>query len=158
MFQSPELDLQKEMYDLLFTDKDCTPIKIPIIHKKVRRDVRDYIIKCKCTLENGLSEGTLTCPYCHGDGYISDEKLIEGYFMISAGRASKTGENNNIKMLFTDSTIDIKREDRIYIIRIREDGKIDVPIKVKERYFVYRNTLMRGSDKKADYNLSILWD
>ena len=78
--------------------------------------------------------------------------------MISAGRASKSGDNNNIKMLFTDSSLDIKREDRIHIVRIREDGKVDVPIKIKERYFVYRNTLMRGSDKKSDYNLSILWD
>ena len=36
MFQNPELKLDKEFEDLLFTDKDCTPLNVPFIYKKIR--------------------------------------------------------------------------------------------------------------------------
>ena len=39
MFQSPELKIDKEFEDLLYTDKDCTPLNVPFFYKKITREV-----------------------------------------------------------------------------------------------------------------------
>ena len=49
MFQTPELDIAKEIFELLNTDKDCTPLRKPFIHKAIR-------------IENGEK---VRCPSCN---------------------------------------------------------------------------------------------
>lgn len=166
MFQSPELDLQKEIYDLLFTDKDCSPIKIPYVHKKIKRDTQGNIIKCKCTYYNGFEEGSLTCPYCFGDGYLSNEVLINGFTYkgsllrekFNLKMASQAGTNDSETLiLVTDSSININNLDRIYSIATT-NNKIDVPLNVIHKHTVYYTTKLRASTNSVDYNMSVLWD
>ena len=47
MFQSPELIIADEVYDLLFTDKDCSPISSPFIWRKFKRDAQNRKVFCK---------------------------------------------------------------------------------------------------------------
>lgn len=38
MYQNPELNIEQEVFDLLFTDKDCSPIKTPYILKSTEEE------------------------------------------------------------------------------------------------------------------------
>ena len=66
MFQTPELDIATEVYDLLFTDKDCTPINSPYIWRRFERDGKNRKVNCKaCNPTDSLYvEGQSSCPYC----------------------------------------------------------------------------------------------
>ena len=67
MFQSPELDIAKEVYDLLITDADCTPLNKPFIHQAVRLDQGEKVKCPSCNAGiNGIKEGQIGCPYCIG--------------------------------------------------------------------------------------------
>ncbi len=165
MFQNPELNLQTELVDLLFTDKDCSPIKIPLIHKRIRNDTNNSLLRCSCT-SNNYNEGLLRCPYCKGFGYLYDEVIIEGY--IHQGNASKfkhmfdmtteAGVNEKeVKLLFTPSTINIKAKDAIKTLSLL-NNKIKIPLEVLNVYRVYYTNKLRASTNDTDYNVSLLMD
>jgi hypothetical protein len=100
MYQNPELNIEQEVFDLLFTDKDCSPIKTPYILKKYRRrEDNNNRIECVCFLNNKFKEGIKDCPYCYGDGYLFDEFIIEG-FMYFRQRAffSIFGRNSSSRV------------------------------------------------------------
>lgn len=167
MFQRPELILSNELSDLLFTDKDCSPIKSPFIHKKIRRDLSGNIIKCKCTYLNGNASGDLTCPYCYGDGYLFDEVIIEGFTYkdnylrerYNLKMDSLAGYNDHDPlMLVTSGNVSINKLDRIYSVELDSNGRINIPLNITHKYTVYFNTKMKASQEKLDYNLTVIWD
>lgn len=167
MFQTPELNLQTELYELLFTDKDCSPIKRPFVHKRLRRDSQNKPILCSCVTHNGFSEGVLSCPYCYGDGVLSDEVLIEGYSFkdnylrerFNYSMPQQVGYNNNDPLtLITDSNVVIHDKDRIYTLELDAASKIKIPLLIEHKYTVYYTNKLKASNNNLEFNLSILWD
>lgn len=167
MFQNPELDLAQEVYDLLFTDNDCSPIKSPFILRKFRRTSENR--KENCTACNPIGslyvEGQKTCPYCFGLGYIFDDVIISGYLYKQGitrdfgnlWMKSEAGTTDVSRyLLFTDNTTSVGLEDRILIPDYDENGRIAIPLNINESCKCTYSRYFKASQNKADFNVALL--
>lgn len=167
MFQTPELNLAEEVYDLLFTDTDCSPIYTPYIWRKFRRTESNRKVKCPaCNAgDSPYVEGQHECIYCEGLGYIFDETLIKGYLY----KQGVTRDFGNLWMttqagttdvsrylLFTDKSVAIGLEDRILIPDLNNEGKINVPLRINEVCKCTYSRYFKASQNKADFNVALL--
>lgn len=167
MHEIPELNLAEEVYDLLFTDKDCSPIHSPFIWKKFRRTNYNKKLRCSsCNREDSpYVEGQQECPYCEGLGYIFDETLISGYLY----KQGVTRDFGNLWMktpagttdvsrylLFTDKSVSIGLEDRIIIPDIDEYGRIVIPLNINETCKCTYSRSFKASQNRADFNVALL--
>lgn len=167
MFQNPELDLAKEVYDLLFTDTDCSPIQSPFIWRKFRRTTDNKKINCtSCNKVGSLYvEGQKTCPYCYGFGYIFDDKIFSGYLY----KQGVTRDFGNLWMkteagttdvsrylLFTDKEVAIGLEDRILIPDYDQHSRIAIPLNINETCKCTYSRYFKASQNKADFNVALL--
>ena len=167
MFQTPELNLAEEVYDLLFTDTDCSPIYSPYIWKKFRKDDDNRKVRCKaCNREDSpYVEGQQECPYCGGLGFSYDEILISG-FLYKQGVTrdfsnlwmnTKAGSTDVSRyLLFTDKSIYIGLEDRILIPDLNDHGIINIPININEVCKCTYSRYFKASQNKADFNVALL--
>ena len=167
MFQTPELDLSVEVADLLHTDKDCSPIKAPMIWVRFRRDSNSNKIRCNgCNGESSVyKEGQKSCPYCSGYGYLFDEQIIDGYLykynemrsrfnMIYPSEAGRL--NSTDFQLITDKTILIEEEDKIKVPKLNTNGMIKVPLVFEDIFMCLYSRTYRASYNKAEFNLAVL--
>ena len=168
MYRKPELIIEDEVYDLLYTDKDYEPINEPMIHRQYRRNDKLELIYCNACNTKKSNEGILDCPYCKGTGKLFDERIIKGFIY----RLNYPRERYNLIMprpvgkndqaygtLITDSKTIINAEDRIFTLRLNENGTIQIPIIHIKEHTAYYSTHMKGSSsRRADFNLTILWD
>lgn len=167
MFQSPELNLAEEVYDLLLTDKDCSPIYSPYIWKKFRRNSENRKIRCNACniIDSPYVEGQQSCPYCSGLGYVYDEKLFPGYLY----KQGVTRDFGNLWMkepvgttdvsrylLFTDKHTSIGLEDRILIPELNLEGKIAIPLDIVETCKCTYSRYFKASQNKTDFNVALL--
>lgn len=164
MYQDPELNIEQEVYDLLFTNKDCSPIKTPYILKKFRRRLdNNNRIECICFINNKFKEGVKDCPYCYGDGYLFDEVIIEG-FMYSKQRAfdnftmaDQVGYTDaETSFLITTSNTPVNNKDVIYQVELNEKGLIRIPLLYTNKYLVMHSKRMKASNNAVDYNFITL--
>ena len=167
MFQEPELDINSEIYDLIFTDTDCSPIKSVVIWRKFRREDRNTRVRClSCNSDiNGYSEGEKTCPYCKGYGYIYDEVLVEGYLAKNNLRKAyynlsmdtTAGKSDSSRYEFyTKSDTLIGQEDRILLPEYTGNGNIAIPVNIVETtQCVYSRSLV-ASRRGSDFNIALL--
>jgi hypothetical protein len=164
MYQNPELNIEQEVFDLLFTDKDCSPIKTPYILKKYRRrEDNNNRIECVCFLNNKFKEGIKDCPYCYGDGYLFDEFIIEG-FMYFRQRASNNFNvpseagyaDTESSFLITDSKTPVQAKDMVYQIELNATGQIHIPLIYSNKYLVVHSKKMKASRNSIDYNFITL--
>ena len=167
MFQSPELNIAEEVYDLLFTDKDCSPIHSPFVWRKFRRTKDNRKVRCSsCNkADSSYVEGQQECPYCEGLGYIFDEVLISGYLY----KQGVTRDFGNLWMkttagttdvsrylLFTDKIVVIGLEDRIMLPDLDENGRVAIPLNINETCKCTYSRNFKASQSKADYNVALL--
>ena len=167
MFQTPELSIAEEVYDLLFTDTDCSPINSPYVWRKFRRTPDNRKVRCtSCNREDSpYVEGQQECPYCKGLGYIFDELLFSGYLY----KQGVTRDFGNLWMktmagttdvsrylLFTDNKVAIGLEDRILIPDLNIDGKIAIPLNINEVCKCTYSRYFKASQNKADFNVALL--
>lgn len=167
MFQNPELNVAEEVYDLLFTDKDCSPISTPYIWKKFRRDSNNRKINCNACnpIDSLYIEGQKGCPYCDSLGYIFDEKLFLGYLY----KQGVTRDFGNLWMkteagttdvsrylLFTDKNIAIGLEDRVLIPDLDDNGRIKIPLHKIESCKCTYSRYFKASQSRADFNVALL--
>lgn len=167
MLQTPELNLTQEVYDLLFTEEDCSPIFSPYIWRKFRRDNNNRKMRCKAcnSDDNPYVEGQQTCSYCHSLGFSFDEKLISGYLY----KQGVTRDFGNLWMktsigttdvsryiLFTDSSITIGLEDRILIPNLDEDARIAIPLTINEICKCSYSRYFKASQNRSDFNVALL--
>ena len=167
MFQNPELNLAEEVYDLLFTDTDCSPIFSPYIWRKFRRTDNNRKERCSaCNRDdNPYVEGQQSCPYCLGLGFTFDEKLISGYLY----KQGVTRDFGNLWMktnigttdvsryiLFTDNRTSVGLEDRILIPNLDENARIAVPIDITEICKCSYSRYFKASQNRADFNVALL--
>ena len=167
MFQNPELDLAQEVYDLLFTDTDCSPIESPFIWRKFRRTSDNGKVNCiACNKKGSLYvEGQSSCPYCIGLGYTFDDTIISGYLYKQGNTRdfgnlwmkSQAGTTDVSRyLLFTDRSVLIGLEDRVHIPDMDDDGRIAVPIKFNEVCKCTYSRYFKASQNKSDFNVSLL--
>lgn len=167
MFQTPELDIATEVYELLFTDKDCSPINSPYIWRRFNRKENGRKENCPaCNPEGSVYvEGQKSCPYCLGYGYTFNDTLIQGYTY----KASNTRDFGNLWMkepigtsdvsrylLFTDKSILIGLEDRILIPTLNDSGMIQIPLLINETCKCIYSRYYRASNNKSDFNFALL--
>lgn len=162
------IDLNKELRDLLFTDKDTEAISSPLLHTQYRRTeegLRQNCLACNPSLTVGYIEGQSSCPYCLGHGYIFDEKIIRGYlYKQNSGQDKynlkyfdKAGKLDTASyLLITDKTINIKEEDKISILKLDDKGLISVPIRLISTHRVVADRNMVASRTNSDFNLNYL--
>ena len=167
MFQSTEINLADEVYDLLFTDKDCSPIFSPFIWKKFKRTASNRKLNCPaCNKEtNTYIEGQQQCPYCDGLGYLFDDVIISGYLY----KQGVTKDFGNLWMkapigttdasrylLFTDNTIALGLEDRLLIPDYDDNARIAIPLSINEVCKCTYSRYFKASQNKSDFNVALL--
>ena len=167
MFQNPELDLAQEVYELLFTDVDCSPIKSPFIWRKFRRNTANRKENCPACNKVGslYVEGQKTCPYCFGFGYIFDATIVSGYLY----KQGVTRDFGNLWMktqagttdvsrylLFTDNSVTIGLEDRVLIPDYNDEGMIAIPLNISEICKCTYSRYFKASQNKSDFNVALL--
>lgn len=86
--RSKEIDLRKELDDLLYGSSVEISKHYEVLIRKFRRDSKNFKIKCSCNAQN---EGSINpqCTRCLGEGYYWDEKIVPS-FKQEGGRASET--------------------------------------------------------------------
>ena len=167
MFQNPELNIAEEVYDLLFTDVDCSPISTPYIWKKFRRDENNSKVNCKACnpIDSLYVEGQKGCPYCDSLGYLFDEHLFLGYLY----KQGVTRDFGNLWMktaagttdvsrylLFTDNKTAIGLEDRVLIPDLDENARIRIPYHKVESCKCTYSRYFKASQNRADFNVALL--
>ena len=163
MLQTPELHIEKEFEDLVYDGADCTPIFIPFLYKKFRRDGLKSKLKCPACNEgkNGNKEGSLDCPYCLGAGYQWDQGIAEGWIgkpefsierTLVASISDRQAESAFYKIyLYTKKDVILADTDIILIPQL-EGTKIKVPIESQGIYSVFDDFNFRANQSQAEYN------
>ena len=164
MYQSPELIIDKELEDLLFTDKDCSPLQVPFIYKKMRRDSRGNTISCKACNKNKdlFKEGSLDCPYCEGLGYEWDEGTALGWFyknsMLSDRNLMSSAPSEvglsifNKQYLVTDKDVLLKQNDHILRLVLDDDNTPKLPLQLDGMYQVVESENNRSNTLFSQFN------
>jgi hypothetical protein len=166
MFQNPELIVNKEFDDLLFTDTDCTPLFTPVLYRKLRRDILGNQIRCTgCNARaSGIIEGDPSCPYCDGIGYLWDESIINGW--IYANDALRPGLGHlpqplgetdfNAYTIATRADLLLYNEDYIRTFNLSSDGTISLPITFRGSFKIYNTTQYASNQRNSEFNLAKL--
>jgi len=132
----------------------------PIVLRKMRRD-NGNLIPCACVdVLTGEPDIDHFCPLCHGEGYIWDELMYDGYKTVihsDVGLANKDklfgpGLLNIPSVIFyMRSRVDITREDKIVEIFLNRAGSPLLPYK---REYIYKITTpldLRSDNGKLEY-------
>lgn len=161
-----DIHLDRELYDLLFTDKITQRIARPLIWIKYRRDSQYNRIPCpSCNVNYGYKEGQYGCPYCKSLGYLWDEELIEGYLY----RKGSSKETNSYAMpsfagrsdtssfiLITTKDTKPRLGDKIHIIDLLPNGNIAIPILKTEDLVVTYDREYKASHIGTDFNYCLV--
>lgn len=165
MFQEPELVIADEFSDLLFTDKDCTPLFVPFIHRKMRRTVDGDKVPClSCNVKvSGNREGKLDCPYCSGVGYLWDEAIEEGFFYNqtflkgkrNTGSPAPVGKSEvSLGALVTSRDLFVDIEDAVFSLMLNRDKRIKIPMRRLYKYNVYFANRLSSNQTDSEFNVA----
>lgn len=165
MFQTPELIITDEIRDLLFTDKDCTPIRNLFIHKAYRRT--EDLKKVQCPSCNsgvsGNKEGIKGCPYCGGAGYLWDEVVIFAWLFRSNLRTAISAydmpapvgrDDFKESRLLTDPDVFIFEGDSVFSLKVNKDKRIHIPVIRYEEYFCYFSERYASNQSDSEFNIA----
>ena len=161
----PELKIEEELRDLLFTTTDCSPLFMPMIHRKFRRDYYDNRINCPAcnSTASGELEGQIGCPYCSGLGWLWDDVIIEGWlynFQPRKAANSLTYPSPVGQDLDRDHQIVTKPEcyihpgDLIFDVKIDENKRIQIPLVIQEKYLCTYSDRMTSNGSNSEYNIA----
>lgn len=165
MFQNPEIDISKEILELLYTDKDCTPIAKPFIHQSIRVDEKDRPLQCpSCNSGiNGTKEGQPDCPYCLGMGFLWDEYIVSGWFykpnLRTASRAYGYPESvgrdlDKHARLLTLPDVYVKEGDRVFELKVDSDKNIAIPLTRYQRYSCFFSERFASDQSDSEFNVA----
>lgn len=164
MFQTPELKLDKEFEDLLFTSTDCTPLAVPLVYRKIRQHPTTGAVKCPgCNAKaSGIIEGERTCPYCDGLGYLWDESIIKGWIYLK-NNTKVTGGGNPLEMgesdfntfyLATKKDLLVVNDDYVRTIKLDSNKNIVMPLTYVETYKVYDSKVFASNQTNSEFNVA----
>lgn len=163
MYQNPELIIDKEFEDLIFTDTDCSPLKTFFIYKKFKKTLRGIRIPCSsCNLKNSqYQEGSTDCPYCEGLGYQWEEGTSYGWFYKKSVSVDRNLMNNspsaagstifNKQYLVIPKGLDLRQGDFILRIILEDENIPKVPIELDEMYQISESERNRSSGTAVQF-------
>lgn len=167
MFQTPELKIDKELEDLLFTDTDCTPLFHPVLTRSIRKS-KGYQVHCpSCNPSiSGKGQGEKYCPYCDGIGFLWDEKIIDGWVYRGTFLSSKNTSlgipldlaDNDFKLFYlvTHKSIALDLNDYALIPSLDSRGRIVVPFTFEETFKVVDSIKKASNQRESEYNVAKL--
>lgn len=163
MLQRPELEINKEFDDLLQTEEDCTPIEVPFLYRKNKRDRYNLAIQCPAcngTL-SGIKEGSLDCPYCLGTGTEWEQHIGKGWFAknsfstertLTTSIPDKMSDSAFFKIyLYTKRDIVLRDTDTVLIPTLTETGSILLPLEIEGVFSVYEDFNFRANQTQSEY-------
>jgi hypothetical protein len=125
-----EIDLRSEIGEFF----DGSNIEIPkaytIIHRKMRLDRNEYLIRCQC---NHREEGVhhYECSLCKGEGYIWDESYVST-FKVEKSKSIKNSDSgtSNVKTatFYFEYDKDITLHDKLIELAIDKNGNPRKPL------------------------------
>lgn len=163
MLQNPELRIQTEFDKLLASDDDCSPIEVPFLYRRNKRDRYLTSIPCKACnpSSNGINEGSLDCPYCLGSGTEWEQGIAKGWFSnnlftiertLIASIPDRMADSAFFKIyLYTKTDIKLKDTDIVLIPVLDENGKILLPLQSEGIFSVYEDFNFRANQTQAEY-------
>lgn len=165
MFQNPELLIHDEFNDLLYTDKDITPLFVPFFYKKKIRDKYGQPVPCpSCNNKiSGIIEGSNDCPYCEGYGFIFEEGIDDGWFYndnLTVSRALGNVIDTEMAQeymyeysLATRSDIILNEGDIILKPKLLGNAEIQLPVSVNGMYKVLEGRSPASNQSDSEYNI-----
>lgn len=163
MFQNPELKIDKEFEDLLLTDTDCTPLFVPFFYKKIKKvkGIKQQCPACN-SKASGNVEGSIDCPSCEGLGFQFVEGIYNGWFYrqsymvdrsISTSVPLKMATANFNKLILTyDKGLKLYPGDIILRPELDENGRISIPVEVRDMYKISSSEFNSSNQKMIEYN------
>lgn len=161
----PELKIEEELRDLLFTTTDCNPLFTPLVHRKFRRDYYENRVNCPaCNPTNdGRLEGEPNCPTCFGLGWMWDDVIIEGWlYRFEPKKASNSltypsevGQDlDRDHRVVTMPEIYLFPGDLIFDIKIDNNNRIQIPLVIQEKYLCVFSDRMASNGSNSEYNIA----
>jgi hypothetical protein len=121
------------------------PKSQPVILRKMRRTADDKLIRCACVDKlTGEPDIDTFCPFCHGEGWLWDEQLFDGYKVVirsDVGLSSKEDLiapgllNIPFVIFYMRSSVPVAPEDKVVELVLDAEGNPILPYK---REFLYR--------------------
>lgn len=154
-----------ELYDLLYTSTDCTPLFAPYIHRKFRRNEYEERIPCPgCNpTASGTLEGDLGCPYCKGLGWLWDDHIITGWlYGFEARKAtnsmlSPTASGRELDKDFKIVTLGdsfIHPGDLVFDVKLDKNKRIAAPLILQERFLCIFSDRYTSNGSNSEYNVA----
>jgi hypothetical protein len=149
-----ELDLRKEMKELLYgSGGEVAKGKVGLL-RKMRLDSNGDLVRCPC--RNKITDEPdrdFFCRYCHGHGYFWDEYEIV-YYKNDDSFRKREGKVQEYEgdMFFLQYTEDLSPHDFIIEIVLDKNG---VPVQPVQRLKVY--DIMSSDQFRADYGRVEFW-
>jgi hypothetical protein len=133
----------------------------PIVLRKLRRDSSDELVPCPCVdILTGEPDLDHFCPVCHGEGYLWDEHLFDGYKVVLRSDVGLASREDLIKpgllnipfvIFYMRSSVDITIEDKVVELVLDRAGK---PVRPFKRDYLYRigtDIDLRSDGGKLEY-------
>lgn len=168
MLQVPELKIDKEFEDLIFNGADCTPLFHPVIVRILRTKEGGLRVNCpSCNRSvNGVIQGERDCSYCHGIGYLWDEKIIDAWVFRSTFLSSKNSSlgipldvgDNDFKLAYiaTRKNLFLDTGDYAIVPNLLPNGRIQIPITTKETFKVIDSSKRATNQLESEFNIAKL--
>lgn len=159
-----EISIRQEVIDF-FTGFDYGEEKETIyMMKKLRRDANRNPKHCPMCWDNFRNQGKKECPNCLGLGYQYDEVIAYGYmslmnsqrfrlFPVDIGTLGKTAEN--VFMFVTRYDEPIYSGDRIYGLKLTQEGFVENPFIYASEYVATINARYRLDQGRGEYNFAV---
>ncbi len=148
-----ELDLRKEIENLLFGALDEVPKGRIGLLRKMKRDDNGNLIQCACTsLLTNEPDKDYYCPKCLGHGFYWEESEVIYYRDDSSFRKYE-GKNreysgDNFYLLYNEV---ITVDDCIVLVGVDENGKVISPVKRVCIYEILSADPFRADNGRIEY-------
>jgi len=140
-----EPDMREEFNNMMDGKWPEVPKAQPIVLRKMRRDDSGVLVGCPC-VDRLTQEPDLDtfCPFCHGERYLWDEQMYDGYKVVLRSDVGLSSKEDLIRpgllnipfvIFYMRSHIDITQDDKIVELILDTSGQ---PVRPYKREFLYR--------------------
>lgn len=165
MFQQPELKIEDELRDLLYTTTDCTPLSMPYMLRQFRRNYYEERLNCPACnpSASGNIEGDPSCPYCRGQGWLWDDRIITGWLYGFEPRRSSNNLTSPSSVgevlekhykIVTMPEVFIFPGDVVYDLKIDSNKRINIPVVIQDRYLCIYSDRMSSNQSNSEFNIA----
>jgi len=148
-----EIDLRKEMKNLLDGSRvEIAKGRVGLL-RKMRRDSDGNLITCPCRDKiTNEPDRDYFCQYCRGHGFYWDEHVIN-YFQDDTMYSREPGQNKEYDKayFYIEHNVDITDDDYLIILKTDADGDVVSP-KQRQKFFkVFSADAFRSDFGRIEY-------